>query len=95
MATRNTGREQELKASTEAAREALDKLLEAKRHFRHAAEKAGLDAKDEAVEKLDKGRAKVDELGNEASLYMIEKPVQTLGIAALGGFVLSHLLSRR
>ncbi len=95
VAAKNAGREEELAASKEAAREALDKLLEAKEHFRQAAEKAGLDVKEEAVEQLAKGRAKVDELSDEASLYMNDKPLQTLGIAVLGGFVLSHLLSRK
>lgn len=95
VAAKKEGRDEELEASKKSAREALEKLLEAKEHFREAAEAAGLDARDEAVEQLARGRAKVDEFSGEASDYMHEKPLQTLGIAFLGGFILAHLLSRK
>lgn len=95
VAAKKEGRDEELEASKESAREALDKLLEAKEHFRQAAEAAGLDVREEAVEQLSRGRAKVDEFSDEAGNYMHEKPLQTLGIAFLGGFILSHLLSRK
>jgi len=94
MVAKKAERDEELEASKQAAREALDKLMEAKAHFQEAAGAAGLDVKDEAVEQLAKGREKVDEFGDEVSSYMDEKPLQTLGIAFVGGFILAHLLSR-
>src|SRR5690554_6089841 len=93
-ATKKDGRDAELEASKKSAREALDKLLEAKDHFRQAAESAGLDVREEAIEQLARGRAKVDEFSDEASQYMVDKPLQTLGIAFLGGFILSHFLKK-
>lgn len=95
VAEKREERDLELEASKKSAREALDKLLEAKKHFREAAEAAGLDARDEAVDQLARGRAKVDDFSDEASDYMHEKPLQTLGIAFVGGFILAHLLSRK
>jgi hypothetical protein len=51
MATNtSTKREDELAASKEAVLSAYDKLLEAKEHFKLAAEAAGVDIKDEATE---------------------------------------------
>ncbi len=85
---------QELDASKKAAMEALDNLIEARSHFRQAAEAAGLDFRDEALQRLAKGKAKAGELGDEASEYFHEKPLQTLGLAFLGGFILSKLLSK-
>ncbi len=82
----------ELDASRKAAMDALDKLLEAKSHFRSAAEAAGLDLKDEAIDRLTEGRVKAEELGARASDYVYEKPLTSLAIAFAGGFVLSQLL---
>ncbi len=87
--------EKELEASRAAAMEALDKLLEAKSHFRSAAEAAGLDLKDEAIDQLTEGRAKAEELGLQASEYVYEKPLASLAIAFVGGFVISQLLTRK
>jgi len=89
------GSREELEASKKAAMEALDKLLEAKDHFRQAAEAAGLDLKEEAIDQLAKGKEKAQDLGQEINQYMTEKPLQTLGIAFVGGFILAQILSRK
>ncbi|MGM0631820.1 MAG: hypothetical protein ACQETO_01465 [Pseudomonadota bacterium] len=96
MATtsRKNGANEELDASKKAAMEALENLIEARSHFRRAAEEAGLDLRDEAFKRLEQGKAKAGELGDEASEYFHEKPLQTLGLAFLGGFILSKLLSK-
>lgn len=93
MATANR-KNDELDASKKAAMEALDNLIEARGHFRQAAEAAGLDLRDEALQRLAQGKAKAGEWEEEASEYLHEKPLQTLGLAFLGGFILSKLLSR-
>ena len=87
--------EKELEASRAAAMEALDKLLEAKNHFRSAAEAAGLDLKDEAIDQLTEGRNKAEELSIQATEYVYEKPLSSLAIAFVGGFVISQLLTRK
>lgn len=95
MATaKKHGSEAELEASKMAAREALDKLLEAKEHFRHAAEIAGLDVKAEALDQLVKGKDKADDLSRSAIEYAREKPAQALAIAFVGGYVMSKLFFR-
>lgn len=95
MATaKKQGPEAELEASKQAAREALDKLLEAKEHFRHAAEIAGLDAKADALDHLVKGKDKADDLTRSAIEYAKEKPAQALAIAFVGGYLLSKIFSR-
>ncbi len=91
----NKGRTAEMAASKEAALEAYEKLLEAQQHFRHAAEAAGMDLKQDAVEQLHRGRDKADELGQEASRYVQDKPLASLGIAFVFGYILSQLFSRR
>lgn len=96
MATNtSTKREDELAASKEAVLSAYDKLLEAKEHFKLAAEAAGVDIKDEATKQFLKGRAKTEELGEQASVYVREKPLASLGIAFITGYVLSQLFSRK
>lgn len=88
-------REDELAASKEAVLSAYDKLLEAKEHFRLAAEAAGVDIKHEATEQLLKGRAKTEELSKQASVFFREKPLTTLGIAFVTGLIISQLFSRK
>lgn len=88
-------REEELAASKAAVLSAYDKLLEAKEHFKLAAEAAGVDLKDEATQQLLKGRAKTEELGEQASIFIREKPLATLGIAFIAGYILSQLFSRK
>lgn len=96
MAT-TTGKtkESELTASKEAVMSAYDKLLEAKEHFKLAAEAAGVDIKDEATAQFLKGRAKTEEIGEQAAVYIREKPLATIGIAFITGYVLSQLFSRK
>jgi ElaB/YqjD/DUF883 family membrane-anchored ribosome-binding protein len=96
MATdKNKTKEEELAASKAAVTNAYDKLLEAKEHFRLAADAAGVDMKQEAVEQLQKGKAKTEELGEQASVFVREKPLATLSIAFIAGYVLSQLFSRK
>lgn len=90
----DSDRSEELEASREAAMAALDKLLEAKNHFRKAAEAAGMDIKHEAFDQLDKGKEKAKALGEQASDYVIMKPLETLGIAFLAGLVFAHILRK-
>lgn len=85
----------ELTASKESALKAYEKLLEAKDHFRKAAEAAGVDMKHDAMDQLAKGREKASELSHQANDYMKEKPLATLGIAFAAGFVLAQIFSRR
>jgi len=97
MATANKtdiDKDDELAASKEAVMEAYDKLLEAKGHFRKAAEAAGMDLKHDAVEQLMKGKEKASELGKQADTYMKEKPLTTLGIAFAAGFIIAQMLRK-
>ncbi len=87
--------DKELDASRKAAMDALDKLFEAKDHFRSAAEAAGLEMKEEAISQLLEGRAKAEKLGTQATEYVHEKPMTSLAIAFLGGILLSQLLGRK
>lgn len=93
--TKSTSKGDELAASKEAALDAYEKLLEAKQHLQSAAEAAGVDMKDEAVEQLLQGRAKAEELGDQASTFIREKPLASLGIAFIGGLIISRLFSRK
>lgn len=82
-------------AGKEAVMAAYSNLLEAKEHFRHAAEAAGLDLKNEASDQFMKGKAKAGELTNQANSYVHEKPLTSLGIAFAAGFLVSQLCSRK
>ena len=83
--------------SKAAVMTALDKLLEAKDHFTHTAETAGLDIKYEAEEQV--------RLWQEAQLLANEwavmwpgaqrKPLATVGMVFLAGLVISRLLMRK
>lgn len=95
MATSKTSKTaSELDATKQAAMEALDKLIEARGHFRAAAEEAGLDLRDEAVQRLEQGKARASEYSDELTDYFQEKPLQTIGLAVLGGFLLAKILSK-
>jgi ElaB/YqjD/DUF883 family membrane-anchored ribosome-binding protein len=86
---------EELAASKEALVSAYEKLLEAKDHFRLATEAAGMDLQQDAMDRLLQGRASVEQLGEQTREIMRDKPLSTLGIAFVAGFLLSQLLSRR
>tara|TARA_R110002073_G_scaffold43666_2_gene121768 strand:+ start:95 stop:406 length:312 start_codon:yes stop_codon:yes gene_type:complete len=90
----STGSTGDLKAGKDAVTEAYEKLMEAKAHFRHAAEAAGLDLKDEAMEKVKKGREDIEALGSQVASSTRENPLAAIGIAFLVGFIFSKLLSR-
>ncbi|WP_341707900.1 hypothetical protein [Halopseudomonas sp.] len=94
-AEKTAGKGAELAASKAAVGEAYEKLLEARDHFKAAAQAAGLDVKQDALEQLLKGKEKAEVLGEQATTYMREKPLATLGIAFAAGFVLAQLLSRK
>ena len=51
--------------------------------------------KDEAIEQLLKGRAKTEELVDQTSVFIREKPLASLGIAFVGGLIISRLFSRK
>ncbi|MGC1507924.1 hypothetical protein FT643_07315 [Ketobacter sp. MCCC 1A13808] len=85
----------ELAASKESVMDAYDKLMEASSHFRKAAEAAGIDLKQDAVDNLAKGREKAGELGKQADTLMKEKPLATLSVAFVFGFILSQFFSRK
>ena len=70
----STGSTGDLKAGKDAVTEAYEKLMEAKAHFRHAAEAAGLDLKDEAMEKVKKGREDIEALGSQVASSTRENP---------------------
>lgn len=93
--TERKDREVELGASKEAAMAAYEKLLDARQHFRKAAEAAGMDMRDEAVQQLERGRDKASELGDEAGRYVRDKPMASLGMAFLAGYILAQIFGRR
>ena len=86
---------EELAASKAAALEAFEKFLDAKTHFRLAAEAAGMELKDDVTEHLLQGRDKAAALGHQAEAYCREKPLTTLGIAFVAGFIFAQLFSRK
>lgn len=88
-------RKEEMDSGKQAATAAYEKLLEAKEHFKHAAESAGLDWKGEAEAQFEKGKAKAGELCDDANKYLNDKPLTTLGIAFAAGFLVSQLMSRK
>lgn len=88
-------REAELAASKAAAMEAYEKLLDARLHFRQAAEAAGMDLKEEALEQMQHGREKAEEISAEATRYVRDKPLASLGLAFLAGYILAQVFGRR
>ncbi|MFO7703664.1 MAG: DUF883 C-terminal domain-containing protein [Halopseudomonas sp.] len=95
MVTDSKVLQQEIDTGKEAVLSAYTKLIEAKNHFKHAAESAGVDLKNDAVEQMLKGKGKAQELSKDASHFMDEKPLVTVGIAFAAGFLVSQLLSRK
>ncbi|MFM2483795.1 hypothetical protein [Celerinatantimonas yamalensis] len=88
-------KEQEIEASKVAVTEAYEKLMEAKNHFKAAAESAGIDMKSDAVEQLKKGRDKASDLTDQATTYMKDNPLATMCIAFAAGFIASKFLTRK
>ncbi|MFZ1537967.1 MAG: hypothetical protein WAT23_11365 [Chromatiaceae bacterium] len=66
------------------AHEAVDKMAGAASHAAKAVDEQGEQLRDLQVEWLDKSRT-----------YIRDNPVKALGIAVVGGFLLSRLLSSR
>ena len=94
-APNSNDKEKELEASKAAVAEAYEKLMEAKNHFKAAAESAGVDMKTDAAEQLKNGREKASDLTDQASAYMKENPLKTMGIAFAAGFIASKFLTRK
>jgi ElaB/YqjD/DUF883 family membrane-anchored ribosome-binding protein len=91
----NTTVNAERDAGKEAVMAAYSNLMEAKDHFKRAAEAAGLDLKHEASDHYSKGKAKASELSSQATGYIHEKPLASLGIAFAAGFLISQLYSKK
>ena len=98
MATSNSdksSRDTEVDAGPEAVLAAYNNLLEATEHFKEAARAAGLDLRQEAGEQLVKGRQKAVAVGQEASNYVHEKPLQALGLAFVAGLLFAQVFGRK
>ncbi len=95
VANQNNARKDEIESGKEAAAAAYNKLLEAKEHFRHAAEAAGLDWKQDAEAQFEKGKSKATELCDSANSYLHDKPLVTLGLAFAAGFLVAQLTSKK
>lgn len=91
----STTREQEVNAGKESVLAAYDNLLEATEHFKHAARVAGLDLKSEAAGQLLKGRDKAGAMGQQASHYVHNNPLASLGTAFLVGFLIARSLGKK
>lgn len=95
MATaKNSSMDAELDATKKAAREALEKLLEARDHFKEAAKAAGIDAQEEASDLFEQGRAGAEQVGLDVMQFVYEKPWHALGIAVIGGFIISRCVAK-
>ncbi|MFA5630951.1 MAG: hypothetical protein WC997_05535 [Porticoccaceae bacterium] len=88
-------REEEVDAGKDAVLAAYKNLLEATDHFKAAAKAAGLDLKQEAGDRFQKGRAKAEDLGRDAGDYVRDKPLAALGAAFFAGFFFAHLFGKR
>ncbi|MDX9686178.1 DUF883 C-terminal domain-containing protein [Halopseudomonas formosensis] len=95
VANQSNDRREEVESGKEAVAAAYSKLMEAKEHFRHAAEAAGMDWKHDAEAQLAKGKSKATELCDHANGYLHDKPLVTLGIAFAAGFLVAQLTSRK
>lgn len=91
----DVSKKEEIDSGKEAVAAAYSKLMEAKEHFKHAAEAAGMDWKQDAEGQLMKGKAKAEELCEQANSYLHDKPLATLGLAFAAGFLVSQLMSKK
>lgn len=94
MAT-NEPTSKEMDASREAMNKAYEELMLAKQHFRKAAEAAGMEAKEEAIDQWLKGKRRADEVGSDVQKYVNDKPFSSLGIAFAVGLIVSQLFSSK
>ena len=89
---------EEFEMAEKAVLEAYGSFLAAKRHLKKAASAAGIELKERANEQLDEvlGRAldAKKELQESTGDYVRENPLASVGIAFLGGVVLSRLLGK-
>lgn len=88
----------EFRKARKAASEAYENFLEAQQHLRAAAKAVGLSVKEHAWEQFEESgeyvRRKTDDVIKESEDYIRSNPVSSAGIAFLGGFLLSRLMSR-
>ena len=89
------GHREGVDAGKEAVSQAYDKLMEAKAHFQKAAEAAGMEFKDEAMERVHKGEENLHALGSQVTSSTRKNPLSALGIAFAVGFLVSKISSRR
>lgn len=88
-------REAEIAAAKDAVGEAYGQLLEAKKHFRMAAEAAGLDLTKEVMERADVGLTKAEAMTDELGESVKNNPLKSVGLAVAIGFILASLFSRK
>lgn len=79
----------------EAVQAAYDKVLEAKEHFKVAAQAAGIDLRSEVTQELLKGRDKAQAISDQAGIHLREKPLVTLSAVFLAGFLLSLVCTKK
>lgn len=88
----------EFEAAKEAALEAYENFLEAKDHLKAAASAAGHEFRDSANEQFEEALERMteqkDELYDSTREYMRENPMTSVGIAFLGGLLVSKLFER-
>ena len=89
---------EEFELAEKAVQEAYANFLTAKRHLKQAASAAGIELKERANEQLDEVLGKAldarKELQENTTDYVRENPLTSVGIAFLGGVVLSRLLGK-
>lgn len=89
------GHTDDLDAGKDAVAEAYAKLMEAKAHFRKAAEAAGVEFKDEALERVHKGGENLEAVGAQIASSTQKNPLAALGIAFVVGILFSKVISHK
>lgn len=86
---------EDLQSAKKSALEAYEHLLDAKEKFKAAAMQAGLDAKEVTSERLEASAENVQvraiDAVAESQSYIIDKPLTSVGIAFLSGYLLAKL----
>src|SRR5690554_8048193 len=95
VANQSNDRREEVESGKEAVAAAYSKLMEAKEHFRHAAEAAGLDWKHDAEAQLTKRKSNATELCYYAIGYLHDKPAGPLGSGLGISVVVAQLTYRK
>lgn len=86
---------EDLQAAKKSALEAYEHLLDAKEKFKAAAMQAGLDAKEVTSERLEASAERVQvkaiDAVAESQSYIIDKPLTSVGVAFLSGYLFAKL----